>query len=84
MSDFPGSAPPPDGVTPDLENPEDVLQTVMYITQGLTLLFVTVFVALRLYAKTAILGSAWSWDDCELLCLLTLIRNLDGVLTVDG
>ncbi|KFH46893.1 hypothetical protein ACRE_022690 [Hapsidospora chrysogenum ATCC 11550] len=63
MSDFPGSAPPPDGVTPDLENPQDVLRTVMYVTQALTLFFSTLFVALRLYAKTAILGSPWSWDD---------------------
>lgn len=65
MGEFPGAAPPPDGVEPNLENPRDVLKTVMNTTQWLTLLFVTVFVALRLYAKTKILKSVASWDDCE-------------------
>ena len=65
MSDFQGAAPPPDGVDPDLDNPQDVLKTVMCVTQWLTLLFVSVFVALRLYAKTKILSTVTSWDDCE-------------------
>jgi hypothetical protein len=65
MSDFPGAAPPPDGVDPDLDSPQDVLKTVMCVTQWLTLLFVSIFVALRLYAKTKILATVASWDDCK-------------------
>lgn len=65
VPEFPGAAPPPEGVEPNLDNPQDVLQTVLYATQGLTLLFVTIFVAMRVYAKTRLLGNTLSWDDCK-------------------
>ena len=65
-SDFPGAGQPPDGVVPDLENPKDQLHTVLWVTQGLTLAFVTAAVVLRVYAKNKILGNAANtWDDCQ-------------------
>ncbi|KAK2595024.1 hypothetical protein QQS21_007278 [Conoideocrella luteorostrata] len=60
---YPGAAPPPEGVIPDLNNPEDVLRTVNYVTQGLTILFTTLFVATRVYAKSRILGGDVTLDD---------------------
>lgn len=66
MSDYPGAAPPPPDVTPDLENPEDVLWTINLVTQALTLFAVTVFVGLRFYTKSAVLrATSWSPDDCK-------------------
>lgn len=61
----PGTIAPPDGVEPDLENPQDVLNTVMYVTQALTLFFVSIFIALRIYSKRWIMGKAFTWDDCK-------------------
>lgn len=63
---FPGAAPPPEGVVPDLAHPQDVLRTVNYITQGLTVFFVTIFVAIRFYAKSRVLGGGFTPDDCRL------------------
>ncbi|EGR49770.1 GPCR, PTH11-type [Trichoderma reesei QM6a] len=60
---FPGAAPPPEGVVPDLAHPQDVLRTVNYITQGLTVFFVTIFVAIRFYAKSRVLGGGFTPDD---------------------
>jgi hypothetical protein len=60
---FPGAAPPPSGVTPDLENPADVLWTINYLTQALTLIFTTGFVATRFYAKYKVMGGGMSRDD---------------------
>ena len=65
MDDDHGTIPPPDGVEPDFENPKDVLNTVMYVTQTLTIFFVSIFVALRIYAKKWILKSASTGDDCK-------------------
>lgn len=62
-----GAAQPPEGATVDLDNPQDILRTVNYVTQGLTIFFVSVFVGLRVYAKVKILGGNFSWEDCELL-----------------
>ncbi len=64
MNDYPGALPPPPGYTPDMEHPQDVLRTIMYVTQGLTLLFTTLFVGLRVYAKKKILDVPSGWDDC--------------------
>lgn len=61
---FPGAAAPPPGVVADVDNPRDVLRTVTYITQGLTVFFATAFVGTRLYAKTRLLGTV-TWDDCK-------------------
>lgn len=62
---FPGAAPPPEGVEPDLENPTDVLRTVSYVTQGLTIVIVSMFVAVRAYAKVKLYPGAPSFEDCE-------------------
>ncbi|PNP52433.1 hypothetical protein THARTR1_07037 [Trichoderma harzianum] len=60
---YPGAAPPPEGVIPDLAHPQDVLRTVNYVTQGLTIFFVSIFVAIRFYAKTRVLGGSFTPDD---------------------
>jgi hypothetical protein len=73
VAEYPGAAPPPDGVEPNIEHPEDVLQTILYVTQGLTVFFVTVFVGLRMYAKTKLLGNILTWDDCKSRRLLGVI-----------
>lgn len=62
---YPGAAPPPPGATADLDNPQDVLRTVNYVTQALTLLLTTAFVLTRLYAKSRILGGGITIDDCK-------------------
>ncbi|KAL9943421.1 hypothetical protein ACHAQF_006870 [Verticillium nonalfalfae] len=60
---YPGAAPPPAGVVADVDNPQDVLRTVTYVTQGLTVFFSTLFIAARLYSKTKVMGGIVSWDD---------------------
>ena len=62
---YPGSIPPPKGFTPDLENPFDALRTVCIVVQILNIVVVTGFVALRVYAKSRVMGVAWGWDDCK-------------------
>lgn len=62
---YPGAAPPPPGATADLDNPQDVLRTVNYVTQALTLLLTTAFVLTRLYAKSRVLGGGITIDDCK-------------------
>lgn len=62
---FPGAVAPPPGVEPDLSNPEDILKTCNYVTQALTLVFVTVFVATRVYAKSKVLGGVLTMEDCK-------------------
>lgn len=57
--------PPPDGVQSNYVDPED--QTIFIITSNvLCLVFVTVFVALRLYTKVFI-ARRISLDDCATL-----------------
>ncbi|KAK8057890.1 hypothetical protein PG996_011827 [Apiospora saccharicola] len=46
-----GAVPPPPGVTPNLENPEDVIATINMATQISSICLITPFIALRLYAK---------------------------------
>ncbi|OAQ57298.1 hypothetical protein VFPPC_11451 [Pochonia chlamydosporia 170] len=60
---YPGAAPPPPGVAADIDDPQDVLRTVNYVTQALTLLFTTAFVVTRFYAKSQILGGGVTVDD---------------------
>ncbi|GJN85604.1 GPCR, PTH11-type [Purpureocillium lilacinum] len=62
-SSYPGALPPPPGVTADINNPQDVLRTCHYVTQALTLVFVSVFVGLRLYAKRKVLVNSLTTDD---------------------
>lgn len=58
-----GAATPPKGVTPDFDHPTDVLRTVNYVTQALSLVFVTLFMFLKYYAKTTVLRGTWNLDD---------------------
>ncbi|KAF5011724.1 hypothetical protein FDECE_2184 [Fusarium decemcellulare] len=60
---FPGAAPPPPGVEPNLKNPQDVLKTCNYVTQALTLVFVSAFVATRFFAKAKVMGGGVTRDD---------------------
>ncbi|WKT53965.1 hypothetical protein QSH57_004549 [Fusarium oxysporum f. sp. vasinfectum] len=60
---FPGAAPPPLGVEPNLKHPQDVLKTCNYVTQALTIAFVSAFVATRFYAKTRVMGGGTTRDD---------------------
>lgn len=61
-----GAIPAPPGITPDFEHPKDVLRTINYVTQALSLIFVTAFMALKYYAKVTVLRGAWVLDDCML------------------
>ncbi|KAL7961874.1 hypothetical protein V8C34DRAFT_301955 [Trichoderma compactum] len=61
---YPGAAPPPEGVIPDLAHPQDVLRTVNYVTQGLTIFFVSIIVAVRFCAKARVPGGGFTPDDC--------------------
>lgn len=76
---FPGAAPPPEGVIPDLAHPQDVLRTVNYVTQALTITFVSIFVGIRFYAKTRLLGGGFTADDCGLM----YIRGIRGPSEAD-
>lgn len=60
-----GAAPAPSGVTPNFEEPADVLRTVNYVTQALSIFFVTVFIALKHYAKSGVLRGTWNLEDCK-------------------
>ncbi|RSL58751.1 hypothetical protein CEP54_007658 [Fusarium duplospermum] len=61
---FPGAGPPPDGVVPNLEHPQDVLKSCNYVTQALTLVFVSAFVATRFYAKSKVLMVGYCITAC--------------------
>ncbi|KUI57653.1 hypothetical protein VP1G_04960 [Cytospora mali] len=58
-----GASPAPSGTTPNFEHPTDVLRTVNYVTQALSLVFVTAFMCLKYYAKTTVLRGTWNLDD---------------------
>lgn len=60
---YPGATPPPPGAEPNMENPADVLWTINYLTQALTLIFTTGFVATRVYAKYKVMGGGMTKDD---------------------
>ncbi|KAK7966885.1 uncharacterized protein PG986_001162 [Apiospora aurea] len=49
-----GAIPPPPGVTPNFENPEDILNTINLASQILSIVVMTVFLALRVYVKTKV------------------------------
>ncbi|KAL5603797.1 hypothetical protein FOVSG1_006547 [Fusarium oxysporum f. sp. vasinfectum] len=60
---FPGAIPPPDGLVPNFDDPMDALRTCNYVTQALTIVLVTAFVAVRYYAKSRVPGGDFGWDD---------------------
>ncbi|KAF6823098.1 integral membrane protein [Colletotrichum plurivorum] len=54
MSSQEAAAPPPQGVTPDLQNPTDVLHTINLVSQILSIVSVSVFMIIRTYVKVVI------------------------------
>lgn len=61
-----GAVPAPEGFTPNFDDPTDVLRTINYVTQALSLIFVSVFMGLKYYAKTNVLHGTWNMDDCTI------------------
>ncbi|KAK8034232.1 hypothetical protein PG993_009227, partial [Apiospora rasikravindrae] len=49
-----GAIPPPPGVTPNFENPVDVLNTINLVSQILSIVVMTIFLALRVYVKARV------------------------------
>ncbi|KAG6021216.1 hypothetical protein E4U41_002549, partial [Claviceps citrina] len=79
---YPGAMQPPEGVTPDFEHPEDVMRTIVYLTQGLTIFFTTLLIAMRIYAKSKVLvGGSFSTDDCSLLARVQRFHARAGLLS---
>lgn len=64
MSDSKGGLPPPTGVIPNFEHPQDVLRTVNLVTQALSISIVSGFVMLRIFARYRT-SRAYGPDDCE-------------------
>ncbi|KAF6816528.1 integral membrane protein [Colletotrichum sojae] len=54
MSSQEAAAPPPQGVTPNLQNPTDVLHTINLVSQILSIVSVSVFMIIRIYVKVII------------------------------
>jgi hypothetical protein len=65
MSNSDAAAPPPAGVTPNFEHPQDVLHTVNLVSNVLCIAVVTPFVLVRVYIKTRIVRS-FNTEDCKL------------------
>lgn len=58
--------PHPDGVVPNFEHPEDVLNTINKITQGLCIPIVSLFVALRLWIRIRVQKKKnFGREDCK-------------------
>lgn len=55
---------PPAGVVADLENPTDVLRTINFVTQALTLVLCSVFVFIRGAQKFRMARPTVFVDDC--------------------
>ncbi|KAK9415977.1 hypothetical protein SUNI508_09937 [Seiridium unicorne] len=70
---YPGAAAPPDGATVNLDDPQDVLRTLNYVVQGLTLFLVTLAIALKLYAKFSVQKGTFGWEDCMTLIAYVLM-----------
>ncbi|KAF8848944.1 hypothetical protein BDZ45DRAFT_540839, partial [Acephala macrosclerotiorum] len=60
-----GAVPPPPGVTPDFEHPQDVLHTISLITQLLCLSIVTPIVWLKIYARARIQKIMYREDSVD-------------------
>ena len=56
----------PEGVVADLENPTDVIRTINFATQALTLFFVPAFVCMRFVSgRYRAAGLGFTVDDCR-------------------
>jgi hypothetical protein len=67
---------PPEGVVTDLQNPTDVIRTINFVTQALTLTFCSAFVLIRAVQKFRLSTSNASVDDCKLHVLVLWRWNL--------
>jgi hypothetical protein len=56
---------PPEGVVADLQNPTDVIRTINFVTQALTLAFCSAFVLIRAVQKLRVSTSNFSVDGCK-------------------
>lgn len=57
---------PPEGVVPNLDNPKDVLHTINLVSQILSIVSVSVFMAIRCWVKY-FLTPPFEIDDCKCL-----------------
>ncbi|KAK7178562.1 integral membrane protein [Paraphaeosphaeria sporulosa] len=55
--------PPPEGVVANLQHPTDVLRTINFVTQGLTLASCSFFVFIRAFYKIRAVGLDLAVDD---------------------
>jgi hypothetical protein len=67
---------PPEGVVADLQNPTDVIRTINFVTQALTLAFCSAFVFIRAIQKLRVSTSNLSVDDCKSHILVAWRCNL--------
>jgi hypothetical protein len=56
---------PPEGVVADLHNPTDMIRTINFVTQALTLTFCSAFDFIRAVQKLRLSTSNLSVDDCK-------------------
>ncbi|KAF2142702.1 uncharacterized protein K452DRAFT_307642 [Aplosporella prunicola CBS 121167] len=72
---------PPSHVTPNLDNPQDIIRGVNFVTQGLCLPAICVCVGLRMFSRWRQLG-ALDWDDgfCIVSWLLMMGYCVCGIL----
>ncbi|KAG5929023.1 hypothetical protein E4U42_007392 [Claviceps africana] len=64
-----------EAVNPDATQLGETLRTINYVAQGLTIVFVTAFVATRVYAKSTVLGGGLSLDDCATYIAYVLLMG---------
>ncbi|KAI9766857.1 MAG: hypothetical protein M1835_007128 [Candelina submexicana] len=72
-----GALVPPPGVIADVDHPHDSLRTLNFVTQGLCMSFVTIFVVLRLYARFKLLHATGA-DDYACLIAWFLMMGYCG------
>lgn len=84
---------PPEGVEADLENPTDVIRTINFVTQALTLAFCSAFVFIRGLQKFRVPTLNLSVEDCKFPagsalshCILTDCshRSYCGIMDIPG
>lgn len=61
------AAEPPPGMVPNFAHPKDVYHTVDILVQGLSLVIMTAFFAIRVYVKMVIKRGETLLEDCTLI-----------------
>lgn len=67
-----GALPPPPGVEPNFVNPSGGVHFWLKFTQLVCIVIITVFVALRMYAKIFMLHNFYL-EDCKLVLRLSMV-----------